>query len=102
MSNILGFKSLLSEENTLEYTRQWLIDHKEEYPLPGVRLRYRVLRDYDGKCALCGSRDAVEVDHIIPYSLRPDLALELDNLQPLCWACNSGKSNHCSIDWRKQ
>ena len=36
-------------------------------------------------------RPATVVHHIIPRSERPDLALELDNLQSLCDACHNKK-----------
>lgn len=33
---------------------------------------------------------AVEVHHILPLSARPDLALDLSNLAPVCTACHGG------------
>jgi 5-methylcytosine-specific restriction endonuclease McrA len=36
--------------------------------------------------------EAVEVDHIIPYMVAPELALDLANLQGLCTACHGRKS----------
>lgn len=35
---------------------------------------------------------ASEVDHIVPRSERPDLELDIDNLQPLCKSCHSRKT----------
>lgn len=68
-------------------------------------LRYRVLKESNGKCALCarGARDdmPLHVDHIMPRSKYPKLALEITNLQVLCEDCNLGKSNKDNTDWRK-
>ena len=35
---------------------------------------------------------ATEVDHIIPIQQRPDLALDINNLQSLCKPCHSRKT----------
>jgi 5-methylcytosine-specific restriction protein A len=44
-------------------------------------------------CAACGRTDvAIELDHIIPVRRRPDLALELGNIQGLCKSCHSRKT----------
>lgn len=68
------------------------------------RLRYEVLSKSNMSCELCGAsrRNGAElhVDHIEPRSLRPDLELEVDNLQVLCKACNLGKSNLDNTDFR--
>lgn len=66
-------------------------------------LRYVALKEYGNTCAACGRgpRDGVKlhVDHIQPRSKRPDLALEIRNLQILCADCNLAKSNRDSIRW---
>lgn len=36
------------------------------------------------KCAVCGSTKKLEVHHILPYHLFPELELETDNLITLC------------------
>lgn len=43
-------------------------------------------------CAQCGSTERMNVDHIKPRSLFPELALEPANLRPLCWPCNRAKA----------
>lgn len=67
-------------------------------------LRYRVLQKSGGSCKLCGCRatagNPIQVDHIKPRSLYPELALVESNLQVLCRACNMGKSNKDNTDWR--
>lgn len=67
-------------------------------------LRYRVLQKAGGSCRLCGCRatadNPIQVDHIKPRSLHPELELAESNMQVLCKACNMGKSNKDSTDWR--
>jgi hypothetical protein len=73
-------------------SRQWL------------DLRYRVLQKSGGSCKLCGCRatpdNPIQVDHIKPRSLHPELELAESNMQVLCKNCNQGKSNKDSTDWR--
>jgi len=61
-------------------------------------LRYQKLKNSPKKCELCGSNEELHVDHKEPRSLRPDLELELSNLQILCKACNLGKGNSDATD----
>lgn len=68
------------------------------------QIRYEAIKLHHGVCMCCGRSPSehgvvLHVDHIQPKSLRPDLALRLDNLQVLCEDCNLGKSNHDSIEW---
>ena len=46
------------------------------------------------KCGRLGTKDEpINVDHIKPRKFFPELALDIDNLQPLCWRCNKAKGN---------
>jgi 5-methylcytosine-specific restriction endonuclease McrA len=71
---------------------------------PWLELRYATLRRYGWTCMSCGlsRKDGVviHVDHIVPISSRPDLALDPENLQVACAACNLGKSNKYADDLR--
>lgn len=70
-------------------TREWL------------SLRYQVLKKYGRRCMVCFATETIiQVDHIKPISKFPELALDESNLQVMCMACNLGKSNTDSIDWR--
>lgn len=41
-------------------------------------------RARDGCCVVCGATIGLDVDHVLDWRQRPDLALELDNLRTLC------------------
>lgn len=68
------------------------------------RLRMEALKKHGSRCQCCGatpeSGAIMNVDHIKPRRLFPQLALELDNLQVLCHECNHGKGNWDMTDWR--
>jgi len=64
-------------------------------------LRYRVLKEARGRCALCGAsvKDVpLDVDHILPRSRKGATAYE--NLQALCAKCNRTKRNQDATDFR--
>ena len=55
--------------------------------------RNRVLRRDRYQCRICRrygrNREALEVHHIQPVEIRPDLAFSMDNLVSLCHACHN-------------
>jgi 5-methylcytosine-specific restriction endonuclease McrA len=77
------------------------------YKSPGwKKARHDALKASEGRCDLCGrpasKKVRLHVDHIKPRSKRPDLALDINNLQVLCQDCNLGKGNRDSTDWRRR
>lgn len=69
-----------------------------------VALRAFVISIYGNECMCCGrnklSGNELHVDHIVPRSVKPELALDIKNLQILCLSCNSSKSNQRETDYR--
>lgn len=55
----------------------------------------KVFERDDWTCRICGIRDIeiMEVDHLIPSSIRPDLKSMMENLQTLCANCHRRKTN---------
>lgn len=70
------------------------------------KVRMIALKRYGPKCQCCGATPAsgavMNVDHIKPRKLFPSLALDVNNLQILCNACNHGKGNWDMTDWREK
>jgi hypothetical protein len=68
------------------------------------RLRLEALKKNGSRCQCCGagpsSGAVLNVDHIKPRKLFPELALHIDNLQVLCGECNEGKGNWDMTDFR--
>ena len=65
-------------------------------------LRYRVLKEAKGRCALCGATKderMLDVDHIIPRSRGGKT--EYSNLQVLCSKCNRSKQDKDNTDFRR-
>lgn len=84
-------------------------DYKRDPDFYGTRqwkeLRYMALKNNGARCQCCGASAAdgevMHVDHIEPIYKRPDLKLDLDNLQILCSSCNLGKGAWDNTDWRQ-
>jgi len=51
--------------------------------------RKAVLERDDYQCTRCGSEHYLEVDHIKPYSLYPDLRFDINNGRVLCHSCHT-------------
>lgn len=66
--------------------------------------RMMALKKYKPVCMCCGdspkSGAVLNVDHIKPRRIFPQLALDVDNLQILCSVCNAGKGSWDMTDWR--
>jgi 5-methylcytosine-specific restriction endonuclease McrA len=58
-----------------------------------------LLNLFDNQCLSCGSKENIEIDHIIPLSLGGTNYIW--NLQPLCRSCNATKGNRNSADYRQ-
>jgi flavin-dependent thymidylate synthase len=65
-------------------------------------LAHTVRERYDFTCQLCGVRGGLlDTHHVLPIWARPDLALELTNLVPLCEQCH-GKVNGRELEYAER
>lgn len=72
-----------------------------DYSQASDTLRYQVLKEGGGHCALCGATvndRMLDIDHIIPRSKGGKT--EYSNLQVLCSRCNRSKRNLDDTDFR--
>lgn len=71
-----------------------------------LKVRMAVLKRDGARCRCCGATPrngrVMNVDHIKPRKIYPELALNADNLQVLCDLCNQGKGNWDMTDWRSE
>lgn len=65
--------------------------HRPRVPVPKA-VRARVFERDGFVCCMCGSTNALSIDHILPWVLGGTNALE--NLQTLCIPCNSKKKDN--------
>ena len=70
-------------------------------------LRMMAFQKYGRVCLCCGASPqntpgtVLNVDHVLPRKTHPELALDIENLQVLCGACNHGKGNKSGFDFRQ-
>lgn len=62
----------------------WSMRHLQDYK----HFRIKVLERDDYKCVECSSTENLTVDHIKPFSLFPELRLDINNGQTLCRPCH--------------
>ena len=53
---------------------------------------------YESPCAYCGSKEFIEMDHVIPISRGGQHSI--GNLVPACSRCNKRKSDKLLVEWR--
>ena len=73
------------------------------------KLRDWLRDEFEFRCVFCLSREAWgtfvgvwDIDHLLPRVIRPDLALEYDNLLYACHGCNLCKRAHIFPDPSQQ
>ena len=81
-------------KNILELAKIKKPKHKRSSKWPKVREEHLKLNP---TCAVCGGIDSVEVHHIIPFSVNPELELDKNNLVTLCESASHGIICHMCI-----
>ena len=92
-------KELLESGNILKAHEAIVTFPDTEHDAKWRELRREVLKKYGERCMRCGeTEDALEIDHIKKWSVRPDLRYELANLQVLCAKCHRWKTRQERAD----
>lgn len=63
--------------------------------------KHAILTKHNHTCDKCGSKENLEIDHIVPISVDETLAFDMSNLQVLCSVCHRAKSTRESVAARK-
>ena len=92
-------RSLSKESLEWFYARSPIGDPSNRRYIP-PRVRKAVLEKYNFTCIYCGSKEKLEIDHIIPLSSKG--TNETDNLQVLCKVCNISKSAYKTISEKRK
>lgn len=77
------FKSGKENRNWIDGSSLTEIRYTREY-----RFFRKAVLERDKKCVICGNINNLQVDHIQPQSLYPDLVYSLDNARVLCKSCH--------------
>lgn len=77
------------KESLIDGKREWKNKRSKEWP----NIREAHLKE-NPTCSVCGSKVSVEVHHIRPFHLAPELELEFDNLISLCESKKYGVNCH--------
>jgi len=103
-----------NRESVLAQKREWARKNREivrakqrqrailENGLPGTYSEQqwkKLCEMFDGRCARCGKRKRLTVDHMIPITWEGSTNW-ITNIQPLCLSCNAAKGNRNDIDYR--
>lgn len=93
-----------SPPKTVKYGRVNVASDKFLESYEWRKIRLVALKMHGRKCQCCGASPetgaVMNVDHIKPRKLFPELALDINNLQVLCHECNHGKGNWDMTDFR--
>jgi hypothetical protein len=86
---VFKFRLELSDKPVNANTDRELIDHNRLIP---KEVKLEVWKRDKGRCVICGSRDNLHFDHIIPYS-KGGSSLVAENIQLLCARHNIAKKD---------
>lgn len=101
----------LSRDRRREAARAWRLAnpararalvHRRRSRLKGGAISDRdweaLVRRHDGRCAYCGERGQMTMDHVVPVSRGG--SNYIGNILPACKPCNSSKGARLLMEWR--
>ena len=93
-------EKILEYENKVGIKKIWKHRSRDSRVISGS-IRYKVLTRAKHRCELCGisgEEKALDIDHIVPINKGGPNVIE--NMQALCYTCNSQKRDTDSTDFR--
>lgn len=100
-----------TQERRSAYTRKWRKLNPASARTSAFKRRYReaagvisesdlqkMLNRFDGRCAYCGEKGEMTMDHVVPLSRGGSNSI--GNILPACKRCNSSKSARFISEWR--
>jgi len=93
-------EKILEYENKVGIKKIWKHRARDSRVISGS-IRYKVLTRAKHRCELCGisgEEKALDIDHIVPINKGGPNVIE--NMQALCYTCNSQKSDKDDTDFR--
>ncbi len=91
---------ILHDANYKSYMKKIYSERFSNKNYKNSYIYYREIRDSEDKCPYCSyiTRQVSQLDHYLPKSIFPSLAITINNLVPICSECNSNKDNYYSIN----
>lgn len=83
---VFKFKLVLTSQTANSLSKQ-MLEHSRLIP---AQIKQEVWKRDKGRCVLCGSRENLHFDHIIPFS-KGGSSSTAKNIQLLCAKCNLSK-----------
>ena len=97
-ARLISLKAKYQQTGLLEVVEHIGIKSPKFLTSPEWRaLRKLAIAKYGSTCVKCGrvgsKKYPINIDHIKPRKYYPELAMDINNLQPLCGSCNKRKGN---------
>jgi hypothetical protein len=88
--SVFKFK-LIAVEGEEDFSKP-ATSHPERRRLIPTAIKLEVWKRDDGQCIMCGAKDELHFDHVLPYS-KGGISIKLENVQLLCARHNLEKSD---------
>lgn len=98
-------KEIIQRDNEFkEYMKKMYSSRLSNKNYENIYKYYQQIRSSQRCCPYCNfqTREVKQLDHYLPKSIFPSLAIVVSNLVPICKDCNEKKDNYYSLNISKQ
>lgn len=89
--------------STIEsWIRKWYLIEDRTFGTQRSPEWQRLRNDFvkvNNTCSACGTKNNLEVHHVLPFHINPELELDWNNLITLCDDCH-WLFGHCKLNWK--